>query len=261
LPNNSAFLYCDEAGNYDFTEQGSKYFLVTCVVMTRTFDHCIPLYALKYDRLQSGIDIDRALNCLRFHASYDVQALRDDVYKIIVKNLSSFSVYTAIIDKDGLDGSQRNDYSLYAMGMIPLLDAVLETEDFDDVDSLTIVTDSIPGKRRWEAVRGAMKSRLKKWTTVTGRPFLIYHHLSSTDMNLQVVDYVSWAIQRKWERDDERSYVYIKDAIIKELLVCGQSGKDVAEKDSEWTVPKRRPPHLSFSGSPQGVLIGREERL
>jgi hypothetical protein len=146
LLSNSAFLYCDEAGNYDFTPQGSKYFLVTCVVMKRAFNHCMPLYALKYDRLQSGIDVDRALNCLRFHASYDVQALRDDVYKIIVDNLDSFSVYTAIMNKEGLGSSQRNDYSLYAMGMMPLLDAVLDTEAFDDVDSLTIVTDSIPGK-------------------------------------------------------------------------------------------------------------------
>jgi len=199
--------------------------------MKRTFDHCIPLYALKYDRLQSGIDVDRALNCLRFHASYDVQALRDDVYKIIVDNLDSFSAYTAIINKEGLDSSQRNDYSLYAKGMIPLLDAVLDTEGFDDVDSLTIVTDSIPGKKRWEAVRGAMKSKLKKWSTATGKPFLIYHHLSSTDMNLQVVDYVSWAIQRKWERDDERSYVYIKDAIKKELLGSEQGGKNTVEKN------------------------------
>jgi hypothetical protein len=36
---------------------------------------------------------------------------------------------------------------------------------------------------------------------------------SASDPCLQVADYCTWAIQRKWERDDERSYELIKDRI------------------------------------------------
>lgn len=36
---------------------------------------------------------------------------------------------------------------------------------------------------------------------------------ASADPCLQVADYCAWAIQRKWERDDPRSYDLISDRI------------------------------------------------
>lgn len=40
---------------------------------------------------------------------------------------------------------------------------------------------------------------------------------AASDPCLQIADYCSWAIQRKWERGDERSYVLIKDKIQSEF--------------------------------------------
>lgn len=36
---------------------------------------------------------------------------------------------------------------------------------------------------------------------------------AASDPCLQVADYCCWAIQRKWEQDDDRSYVLIRDKI------------------------------------------------
>ena len=47
--------------------------------------------------------------------------------------------------------------------------------------------------------------RRKKWSTG------IYQ--AATDPCIQVADYCAWAIQRKWERDDLRSYEIIEDQI------------------------------------------------
>ena len=39
---------------------------------------------------------------------------------------------------------------------------------------------------------------------------------AATDPCIQVADYCAWAIQRKWELDDDRSYVLIADHITAE---------------------------------------------
>jgi len=45
------------------------------------------------------------------------------------------------------------------------------------------------------------------------------HWPPESDPCLQVADYCVWAIQRKWERDDSRSYDLIKDKIESEFDV------------------------------------------
>jgi hypothetical protein len=40
---------------------------------------------------------------------------------------------------------------------------------------------------------------------------------AESDPCLQVADYCIWAIQRKWERDDNRSYDLIKDKVASEF--------------------------------------------
>jgi hypothetical protein len=42
---------------------------------------------------------------------------------------------------------------------------------------------------------------------------------ADSDPCLQVADYCTWAIQRKWEREDERSHVLIADKIESEFDV------------------------------------------
>ena len=39
---------------------------------------------------------------------------------------------------------------------------------------------------------------------------------ADSDLCLQVADYCSWAIQRKWERSDTRSYELIQDKVVME---------------------------------------------
>ena len=44
---------------------------------------------------------------------------------------------------------------------------------------------------------------------------------AATDLCLQVADYCSWAVQRKWERDDIQAYAIIKDKIGSENDIFG----------------------------------------
>jgi hypothetical protein len=42
---------------------------------------------------------------------------------------------------------------------------------------------------------------------------------------LQVADYCCWAVHRKWERNDKRSYELISDRIDSEFALFGNSGE------------------------------------
>lgn len=43
----------------------------------------------------------------------------------------------------------------------------------------------------------------------------IFHHCSASSVNLQIVDYISWAIFRKYERDGDAFYKKIERYLIK----------------------------------------------
>ncbi|MFC1501764.1 hypothetical protein ACFL58_04895, partial [Elusimicrobiota bacterium] len=50
-----------------------------------------------------------------------------------------------------------------------------------------------------------------------GVPYLILHHASKSNYDLQIVDYCNWGIFRKYESKDMRSYNIIKEAVKSEF--------------------------------------------
>jgi hypothetical protein len=219
MPRSAVYLYEDEAGNYDFTACGSRYFIMTCVIMRRPFGHCENLLNLKYDCIEDGYNQKNVTSYLRFHATEDLQFVRDSVYAIIGDNLDRFTIYSVIIPKNDLIPIQDREDEIYAKGFSSLVDLVARHEDFSEASKLVVITDTIPVKKKRGAIEGSLKAFLKRWSEKTGVPYLLNHHSSESDLNLQVADYACWAIQRKWERNDLRSYELIKAGIVSESLI------------------------------------------
>jgi hypothetical protein len=48
--------------------------------------------------------------------------------------------------------------------------------------------------------------------------FGCYHHPCASNKWLQVADYCAWAMQRKWERDDPRTYDLLRGHLVKSEL-------------------------------------------
>jgi len=44
-------------------------------------------------------------------------------------------------------------------------------------------------------------------------PFEVYHHHKASNGWIQVVDYCSWAVFRKWEKGDSRTYDQLRDRL------------------------------------------------
>lgn len=82
-----------------------------------------------------------------------------------------------------------------------------------------IITDEIPIKKHRKEIQKAIKSYISHWSENENIPYKIYHYSSKSDMNLQIVDYLNWAIFRKWERNDNSNYEIIRNSVVSEFDV------------------------------------------
>jgi len=76
------YLFIDEAGDFNFSESGTKYFVLTAASKTRPFTWELPISSLKYDLIEFGLDIEY------FHASEDRQQVRDRFFGKICQELN-----------------------------------------------------------------------------------------------------------------------------------------------------------------------------
>ena len=105
-----------------------------------------------------------------------------------------------------------------------LLGYVVKKIDLTKVDEVIVITDTIPLKRKREVIKGEIKHVLKELMP-KGKKFRIMHHSSKSNICLQIADYCCWAIYRKWERQDERSYCKIKGGIYSEFEIFKKGEK------------------------------------
>jgi hypothetical protein len=144
-----------------------------------------------------------------FHASTDAQLVRDRVFETITQH--PFLVQATIMEKSKAQPhvrvSKARFYQFgyffhFKFGLRPLIPTRSE---------VLVTTASLGNKKERIAFQSAVDdvmnqtSPTSEWRT----DFMP----SQADPCLQVADYCAWAIQRKWERDDSRSYDLIADRI------------------------------------------------
>lgn len=200
----TAYMYFDESGNFDFSPNGSRYFIMTAVVSRRPFSPHGELLDIKYDCLEAGLDLSR------FHATEDKQWVRDKVFAAIARHLDDIEVYAVVIRKNRANPSLREERRFYPL-VFDWLTKYACPRSLRDATDVVAVTDGIPVAKKQGEVKQALKSSLKK--NLGAKGYSLFHHDSRGDLNLQIADYICWAIQRKWEGNDDRSYVLIKRAI------------------------------------------------
>jgi len=196
-------LYGDESGNFDWQHppKASKYFILTTVVVDGSHQIAHDLLSLRRELAWKGVDIDR-----EFHATEDAQAIRDEVFKIIGGH--SLRVDATILEKAKAQPHLRvtperfYQYAwFYHMRHVRPLVAGAG-------DELFVVAASVGTKKKRKAFQGGVDDVL---TQVAGK--CIYETAcwpAAIDPCLQVADYCCWAIFRRFESNDNRSYDLIK---------------------------------------------------
>lgn len=198
------FIFADEAGCFTFNRQPnvSRYFILCTVSM----DSCsvgTELLELRRRLAWEGYELGEY-----FHATADRQAVRDEVFKAITKH--DFKVQATIMEKTKAQEQVRESkprfykygyFYHFKFGATAQLAA----------NSETLVTTASLGTRNeraafQSAVADVMRQTKKgKWVA----DFMPCH----ADPCLQVADYCAWAIQRKYEKADVRSYNLIRSRI------------------------------------------------
>lgn len=97
---NTLYLFIDESGNFDFSPNGTKFFVLTVLSTMNPFDIGSPLLKLRYDLLPNYACGTSMEEQGYFHASEDAQEVRNNVFSIISKMDHSMRVDSIIAQKN-----------------------------------------------------------------------------------------------------------------------------------------------------------------
>ncbi len=205
----SVYIFLDESGNLDFSPSGTRFFVLTCVSMTRPFPAYACLDSLKYDLIQDGLDLDS------FHAAEDSKRVRTATFDCIGNSLAGITIDSLIVEKSKTGPALTADLRFYPEMLGHLLKSVLPRLSPRGGNRI-VITDTIPIRRQRKAVTKGVQQSLRTMLP-SGIRYQIRHHPSRSHYGLQVADYCSWALFRKWERADETYYQKIRGAVASEF--------------------------------------------
>ena len=189
------YIDLDESGNFDFSERGTKHFVLCAMTTFEPISTQEPLQALKYDLLEEGHDIEY------FHASEDMQMVRNRVFDKI-KNMEGLGLHFVYAEKNKADPSIRTPSKFYALFGKTLLDYCFRDSKADQIDQIVVIFDRALTKKEQGAFDKSVKPELKK----IGKPFRIYFHSTMSDFNGQIADYAAWSLYVRLERNELRPF-------------------------------------------------------
>lgn len=232
--NDTTYIFVDESGEMDFSQKGSKHYMFHFLVKNRPFNLHEYISNYRYQLLERNLD---PLNGKRFdieyfHAHKDNKYIKNELFNIIATfDKDKVKVYSYILEKSKVHPEKRQerdafyiDNLTYSIGK--LLDKLAIDKNF------VIITDNLPIMQNKQKQIKALKIGIKEYLKqkkLTLR-YDIFHHCSASSVNLQVVDYIGWAVHRKYEMEDTSYYDKIKEYIIDEDIVTKDRENKYYEK-------------------------------
>jgi len=205
------YVFLDETGNFDFSPNGSRYLILSGVGLVRAFPFDAQLGDLRFDFLEQGLEIEA------FHASEDKQHVRNAVFGIIQAHMRGLAVHAIVVDKRKTNPALRSLEKFYPKMMALLIRYIVNGLQIGGYSQVIAIADTIGGSKK-KVITGATKIALAR-SLPAGTPHRVLHHESASCYGLQVADYMTWAIGRKYERADTRSYALITSSIRSEFGV------------------------------------------
>lgn len=213
------YLFADEAGDFEFLKKPnvSKYFIISAV----SLDSCScgdALLDLRRRLIWEGQKIGPY-----FHASEDRQSIRNGVFNLIKS--TDLRIYATIMEKSKAQPQTRiSRERFYHYGWFYLLKFAANKIVGQDAE-LIVTTASLGSKKEQAAFTQAVNDVLQQ--TLPRHQWVTSFCPAQADPCLQIADYCTWAIQRRWESQgkDVRSYDLIKDKIAYEYDLFSRGAK------------------------------------
>lgn len=199
------YLFSDEAGCMTFNrETNVSRFFIICTVATDDLSAGFALHELRHELLREGLPLNEC-----FHATEDRQAVRDRVYASF--NGHKFAIQATICEKAKAQPQVRASKArFYKYPWYYHLKHGFRRHVPDGSD-IVVTAASIGTKRERATYRSALDDVVNQ--NISNARWCVDFRPAIADPWLQIADYCAWAIQRKWERNDTRSYDLISDRI------------------------------------------------
>ena len=160
---------------------------------------------LRRELAWEGLQLDE------FHATVDKQVVRDRVYEVICDYDLQF--HATIFDKrKAYPYTYADPLYFYKLAWYMHFREVAPMIA-DEKDELLVVASSLQIKRKQKTTKAGIHRAVTEVVNQVS-PTVICHCAFSpakTDPCLQIADYMTWAVQRRFELDDPRSWELIKD--------------------------------------------------
>lgn len=204
------YVFLDEAGNLDFSPTGTRFFLFGALTKERPFNAYRELTELKYDLVELGTELEY------FHASENAQPVRNRVFDVIKRNLAGVRIDALVVEKKKTGPALQAEEKFYPRMLGYLLKYILKQHDLSAFKEVIVFTDAIPVQRKRATIEKTIKTTLAAMLPASAC-YRLLHHESKSNLDLQIVDYCTWAIYRKWQAGDTRSYAHIQTAVTSEF--------------------------------------------
>jgi hypothetical protein len=219
------YIFIDESGNFDFSPNGTKHFVLTSVATVCPSEKREPFIDLKYQLLKNK---DSGVADF-FHATEDRQMVRDRVFDQILKT-ENFDVDAIVVQKNKAHPTLLQKTEVVRAKDGKTFQKTVKTEEVfyhhvsdallkhtfknyaqtDGIDKVVVILGSLFTKAKQEYVLKSLKQYLKE---NFGKPFFIYFHPVQSDLNCQIADYCGWAIFVSRERGETRPLELIRNKV------------------------------------------------
>lgn len=199
------FIFADECGNFDFSRtRGASAFFI---LVTLCADDCAvgdALLTLRRALAWEGVGLGN-----EFHASTDAQAVRDRVFAIITPY--DFRIDATLLEKAKAQPEIRQTQERFYQTAWYLHMKYLAPRLVCADDELLVVGASLGTRTKRATFHAAVDSVIRQVSPTASHRVASWD--AASDPCLQVADYCAWAIQRKWETGDTRSYALVSPKI------------------------------------------------
>lgn len=208
---NVARIFLDESGDLGFGERSSRWFVITIVLTSnhRKVERCVKKTHEKLKKKYKRIG--------ELHAYHSDEVTRKRVLRSLAE-VEDLQVSTLILNKRKVYTNLRLQKNyLYNYTANILLDRLHNKKVLDEKDEVLVFIDQrVTNKFLKENFTNYLENNLGRWE-INGLQIKIKP--SHTEKCLQAVDFISWAVFRKYEQSDYEYYEIIKGKIIDEQIL------------------------------------------
>ena len=201
-PREMKCLFLDEAGNFDFTENGTPYLMVCATLLEIDPRRSGELSSLRYELNAAGHDIES------FHASANTPYIRQTFLRRLYECRANPQVFAIVLDKRMFPAAPSAPPQVY-VDLFKLALAMAYPSSGD----CPIYADRIPLERARKSIMKAVRQTLGQRN--------VHFHASASSLELQVADYCTWAVWRQIVRQDTKPWELLGSPTI-HLAVLGQ---------------------------------------